>query len=103
MLDEAFVQGGVPTPPRSLEEFRVLPGVARACADLKRAGFVLVVVTNQPDVARGTLTAAEVGRMHERLRSHVPVDEICVCMHDDLTSARAGSHSQGCCWTPRTG
>jgi D-glycero-D-manno-heptose 1,7-bisphosphate phosphatase len=83
VLNEAFVRGGVPTPPRSLQEFRVLPGVARACADLKRAGFVLVVVTNQPDVARGKLTAAEVGRMHERLRSRVPLDEICVCMHDD--------------------
>ena len=83
VLNEALVRGGVPTPPRSLEEFRVLPGVARACADLKRAGFVLVVVTNQPDVARGMLTAAEVDGMHERLRSLVRVDEIRVCMHDD--------------------
>ena len=40
-------------------------------------------MTNQPDVARGTLDAAEVDRMHERLRSRVPLDEICVCVHDD--------------------
>ena len=83
VLNEAFVRGGVPTPPRSLEEFRVLPGVARACSELQRAGFVLVVVTNQPDVARGKLTPAEVDRMHERLHSLVPLDEICVCLHDD--------------------
>ena len=83
VLNEAFVRDGVPTPPRSLDEFRVLPDVAAACSDLKRAGFVLVVVTNQPDVARGTLTSAEVDRMHERLRSLVPLDEICVCLHDD--------------------
>ena len=83
VLNEAFVRDGVPTPPRSVDEFRVLPDAPRACSDLKRAGFVLVVVTNQPDVARGTLSAAEVDRIHERLRSQVPLDEICVCLHDD--------------------
>ena len=83
VLNEAFVRDGVPTPPRTLDEFRVLPGVAEACADLRRAGFVLVVVTNQPDIARGTQTRAEVDRMHLRLRSLVPVDEVCVCPHDD--------------------
>jgi len=83
VLNEAFVRDGVPTPPRSLEEFRILPGVANACSELRRAGFVLVVVTNQPDVARGKQTRAEVDRMHERLRSLVPLDEVCVCFHDD--------------------
>ena len=95
VLNEAFVRDGVPTPPRSLEEFRILPGVAKACSELRRAGFVLVVVTNQPDVARGTQTRAEVDRMHERLRSLVPLDEVCVCPHDDC---------DGCaCRKPRPG
>jgi D-glycero-D-manno-heptose 1,7-bisphosphate phosphatase len=84
VLNEAFVRRGVPTPPRSLEDFHVLPGVARACADLRQAGFVLVVVTNQPDIARGRQTRAEVDRIHERLRRLVPLDEICVCPHDDI-------------------
>lgn len=83
VLTEAFVRDGVPAPPRSLAEFRLLPGVAGACADLRRAGFVLVVVTNQPDIARGTQTRAEVDRMNERLRSLVTLDEVCVCPHDD--------------------
>jgi D-glycero-D-manno-heptose 1,7-bisphosphate phosphatase len=83
VLNEAFVRDGVPTPPRSVAEFRLLPGVEEACADLKRAGFVLVVVTNQPDIARGRQTMSEVHRMHERLRSLVPIDEICICPHDD--------------------
>ena len=95
VLNEAFVRDGVPTPPRSLEEFRILPGVAHACSELRRAGFVLVVVTNQPDVARGKQTRAEVDKMHERLRSLVPLDEVCVCPHDDC---------DGCaCRKPRPG
>jgi D-glycero-D-manno-heptose 1,7-bisphosphate phosphatase len=83
VLNEAFVRHGVPAPPKSLADFRVLPGVAEACTGLRRAGFVLVVVTNQPDIARGTQTRAEVDRMHEQLRGLVPLDEICVCPHDD--------------------
>jgi D-glycero-D-manno-heptose 1,7-bisphosphate phosphatase len=83
VLNGAFVRDGVPTPPRTLAEFRLLPGVVEACAELKQAGFALVVVTNQPDIARGTQTMAEVDRMHERLRSLVALDEVCVCPHDD--------------------
>ncbi|HEV2373248.1 MAG TPA: hypothetical protein VGS19_13875, partial [Streptosporangiaceae bacterium] len=82
VLTEASVRDGVPTPPRTLAEFRVLPGVAQACADLRQAGFVLVVVTNQPDIARGTQARAEVDAMNDRLRSLVQLDEVCVCPHD---------------------
>ncbi len=83
VLTEAFVRDGVPTPPRTLAEFRVLPGVTEACLGLRQAGFVLVVVTNQPDIARGTQARSEVDEMNERLRRLVPLDEICVCPHDD--------------------
>jgi D-glycero-D-manno-heptose 1,7-bisphosphate phosphatase len=83
VLTEAFVRDGVPTPPRTLAEFRVLPGVPEACAALRQAGYALVVVTNQPDIARGTQTRAEVERMHERLRSLLPLDEVVMCPHDD--------------------
>ncbi len=83
VLTEAFVRDGVPAPPRTLAEFRVLPGVPEACATLRQAGFALVVVTNQPDIARGTLARADLDQMHDRLRSLLPLDEICVCPHDD--------------------
>lgn len=84
MLNQAFIRDGVPSPPHSVAEFRLLPGVVDACADLKQAGFALVVVTNQPDIARGTQTQAEVDLMHERLRSLIPLDDVYVCPHDDV-------------------
>lgn len=83
VLTEAYDRNGVPTPPRTLAEFQVLPGVAGACADLRQAGFALVVVTNQPDIARGTQTRAVVAQMHQRLQALVPVDEICMRPQDD--------------------
>ncbi|MBM4109017.1 MAG: HAD-IIIA family hydrolase [Phycisphaerae bacterium] len=49
----------------------LLPGVGEACAALKRAGFTLVVVSNQGVVARGGLGLAGVETIHDRVRSLV--------------------------------
>lgn len=84
VLNEAFVRSGIPVPPKHLEEFRLLPGVQVACQTLTEAGFALVVITNQPDIARGTQTRAMVDAMNGRLRELVPdIAEVVVCPHDD--------------------
>lgn len=67
--------------PRSLEQFATYPA-ARSCLDrLKEAGFLIVVVTNQPDVGGGFLEREVVEEMHVRLRRELPVDLVEVCTH----------------------
>lgn len=83
VLNEVVLRVGKPYPPASLAEFRLIPGVEACLADLKRLGFLLIVVTNQPDVARGTQTTETVNEMHAFLASCLPIDDICVCFHDD--------------------
>ena len=51
VLNEPSSGTACPTRPDRWSEFRLLPGCREACRDLRRAGFVLVVVTNQPDIA----------------------------------------------------
>lgn len=46
------------------------------------AGFVLIVVTNQPDVARGAQPRAVVEAINRELRRQVSLDDIMVCYHD---------------------
>lgn len=60
VLNRARVVDGKPHPPESVEELELLPGVEEACRRLHDAGLLLIVVTNQPDVARGTQTMAAV-------------------------------------------
>lgn len=69
--------------PTRFDQFEFLPGVAKALAGLKQQGFVLVVVTNQPDVATGVTPRAIVDAMHARIRSELVVDDIKVCFHTD--------------------
>jgi len=72
-----------PMAARSLAEFRVVSGAAEAVQLLKACGFLTIVVTNQPDVARGRISKSEVEAMHSILRQQVGVDEIRTCFHDD--------------------
>ena len=74
---------GVLRPPESADALVVLPGVVDACRALRGAGFRLIVVTNQPDVARGVQRREVVEEINSLLSSRVPVDEILVCYHDD--------------------
>jgi D-glycero-D-manno-heptose 1,7-bisphosphate phosphatase len=83
VLNATVVRDGVPYPPGSADEVEVLPGVEEACSRLREAGFELVVVTNQPDIARGTQTSEAVGRINDVLLAALPLDEVVVCPHDD--------------------
>jgi D-glycero-D-manno-heptose 1,7-bisphosphate phosphatase len=83
VINAATVRHGRPHPPATLDDLVVLPGVERALTRLRAAGFRVVVVTNQPDVARGTQRREVVDAMHARLASILPIDEFRVCDHDD--------------------
>jgi D-glycero-D-manno-heptose 1,7-bisphosphate phosphatase len=83
VLVRALAGEGAPRSARTLAELELLPDAEEACSALKEAGFALVVVTNQPDIARGTLSAETVARQNEVLRAALPLDEIVVCPHDD--------------------
>lgn len=83
MINRAIVRDGKPYPPHHIDDLEVLPGVPEALARLRRAGFHLVVVTNQPDVARGTQRREVIDAMHASLASALPIDEFRVCDHDD--------------------
>jgi D-glycero-D-manno-heptose 1,7-bisphosphate phosphatase len=83
VVNEVVMREGKPFPPSSAEEMRISEGTLEALRRLKERGFLLVVVTNQPDVARGRQTRETVEAMHQRLRSELPLDDILTCYHDD--------------------
>jgi D-glycero-D-manno-heptose 1,7-bisphosphate phosphatase len=79
-LNMPVVREGKPHPPDKIADFRLMDGAAAACKALHAVGFVLVVVTNQPDVGRGTLSQSEVEAMHALLLRLIPqISRIEVC------------------------
>ena len=82
VLNVAAIRNGQPFPPDRAEDFELYDDVAAGCARLKATNFLLVVITNQPDVGRGTQTREAVEAMHSKLRAAIPsLDRIEVCYH----------------------
>jgi transaldolase len=84
VINRAVVRKGRPFAPASLDELEILPGVPEALDRLKRAGLPIIVVTNQPDVARGKQRLEVVEAINAKLKAQLPIDEIRVCYHDDV-------------------
>ena len=84
VLNNAKVVLNRPYPPTNLEEMQILPGVHEGIQLLKYAGYKLIVITNQPDVARGTADIDVVNAMNNYILSELGIDEIKCCFHDDL-------------------
>jgi len=97
VLNAPVMRDGFPYPPRTIEEFQVYPEAPEACALLRKAGFLLVVVTNQPDVGRGTQSLETVERMHAILTQKVSIDhiEICTAANDQSPDAERRKPAPG--------
>ena len=87
VLNRALVRDGKPYPPASLAELEILPDVSEALALLRQAGFLLLVVTNQPDVARGSQRREVVEAINAALCRALPLDDVFTC-YDDGDSPR---------------
>jgi D-glycero-D-manno-heptose 1,7-bisphosphate phosphatase len=83
VINTPVVRDGQPYPPSTAADVTLLDGVAEACSLLSASGFLLIVATNQPDVARGTQTQENVEAINAKVRQLVAVDDICVCWHTD--------------------
>ena len=53
---------------RSPQEWRWLPGALDALRLFRQRGYQIMVVTNQPGLARGVMTAGDLALVHERLQ-----------------------------------
>jgi D-glycero-D-manno-heptose 1,7-bisphosphate phosphatase len=95
VINRAFTRDGTPHPPAGLAELELLPDVAGALQELKMHGYWLVVVTNQPDVARGTSSRELVEAMHAHLKLELGLDAVLTCFHDDADRCDCRKPSPG--------
>ncbi len=83
VINHAIVKAGKPYSPMDVSALKILPGVPEALLCLHDAGYLCIVVTNQPNVARGIQTRETIEAIHQTLLSTLTLDEIRVCYHDD--------------------
>ncbi len=83
VLNEPVVRDGKPYPPSSLADVTLCEGARDALTSLRDAGFRLICVTNQPDIARGTIERSTVDAINDHIRTALGLDDLLVCAHDD--------------------
>ena len=83
VLNRAVIRDGRPYPPASVNELEIPAAVPEALQRAKDAGFLLIGVTNQPDVARRTTARETADAINRKVLQLLPLVEIRVCYHDD--------------------
>lgn len=71
---------------RNIDDFELLPGVGEAIKKINESGYLAIVVTNQPVIARGEVTVPELDQIHmkmETLLGHTGayIDGLYYCPH----------------------
>ena len=95
VINISEVVDGKPYAPKKLEDFVLYNDTIEAVERLKQAGYLVIVVTNQPDVGNGKVRKEVVEQMHKKLSELTQIDDICVCYH---------SQNEGCdCRKPNPG
>jgi len=84
VLNQTLLVDGVPEPPNSISEVKILNGVLEGIQLLKNSGFIPVVVTNQPDVARGKQSKEIVEAINLYIGTKLQIEHFFTCFHDDL-------------------
>jgi D-glycero-D-manno-heptose 1,7-bisphosphate phosphatase len=95
VLNRAVVMDGRPYPPADATSLVITDGAGEALLELRRLGFLLICVTNQPDIARGTRNFEDVEDMNRKVREQLSLDDLLMCPHDNSDYC--------CCRKPQPG
>lgn len=95
VINRSLVREGKPYAPVSMAELEILPGVPQALERLRAAGFVNIVVTNQPDLSTGKQTPEVLQAMHEHMLSELALDAIRFCPHTDAAGCACRKPAPG--------
>jgi D-glycero-D-manno-heptose 1,7-bisphosphate phosphatase len=83
VINKVLLNNGKPFSPRWFNEFELLPEIENALNFFKEAKFMNIVITNQPDIARGLMKWEELEKMHVFMKEKLLIDDIMVCPHRD--------------------
>ena len=83
VINHCKIIKGTPYPPNQINEVEIIYGVEESLKRLKTAAYLCIVITNQPDVARGKIPLKNIQEINNFLLDKLPIDEIFTCYHDD--------------------
>jgi D-glycero-D-manno-heptose 1,7-bisphosphate phosphatase len=83
VLNFAVIKDGRPYPPSDAATMNIYPEADKILTELRGMGYVLICVTNQPDVARGLRSMDDIEAVNRKIRGRLPLDDLFLCPHDN--------------------
>lgn len=83
VINKVILKNNKPFPPYNIKALKILPGVPEALEKIMRHNFLIIVITNQPDVSRGITSKSTVESINDFLISNLPINKIYTCYHDN--------------------
>ncbi|MGB6976107.1 MAG: HAD-IIIA family hydrolase [Gammaproteobacteria bacterium] len=83
VLNKAIIKDGMPFAPTSVAELEIPDEVKPSLYKLKAAGYLLICVTNKPDIEHGLMTQAEVDAIYNKMREELPLDDVFICYFEN--------------------
>ena len=95
VINKTVIKNGKPFAPTIIDDIQLLSGVVEAVRILDGLGFKLIIVTNQPDVAKGLITKHQLAEFHKKISRETGLRHFYVCIHDEEDQCE--------CRKPKTG
>jgi len=84
VINEVFIdEDGSPFSPKKLDEFKLKPGIIGVIKGIHDLGYRTIIITNQPNIARGLTKPEELEEINDFLREELDIDDLAFCPHDD--------------------
>jgi len=83
VLNKVVVKDNKPYPPADVKALKINMELIPLCADLRKKGFLLICVTNQPDFARGKCSLENISEINKKISEAFHLDDLLVCLHDN--------------------
>ena len=95
VVNLAYTRSGKPYPPKDLSQLVILPDVEESVKKLTKYGFVIVVVTNQPDISNGNSNYEIVNALHKKITLLTGIENFYVCPHIDSDNCKCRKPKPG--------
>ena len=83
IINHVKIINGKPHPPSNLSEFLIMPNIQEFLELTHKNNYLNIIITNQPDVSRGKISASAVEEINTHIKKKLKVDDIYTCFHDD--------------------
>lgn len=83
VINNNIIESGKPYPPLKLGSVHVIKGMKELIKKWQDEKYLVIVITNQPDVAAHLVTKNKVDKINKFLKNELNFDDIFVCYHGE--------------------